>query len=448
MHTLLKRTRGILALGILFLTAAWLLPPSPAEQPGGVFSAVFEAEPSPAASPQSESGPAAASESVLLLRNGEMLRGRVIRHADRYEVQVSGGEIYIRVADVQYECRDVHDAYQRKKSLIRNDNAQDHLDLAHWCIKAGILDCASQELAAATALDPHHPLIPVRKRQLDVASAPPSKPTGRKSMAAGPTPQELDRMVRGMPPKTVETFSQVIQPMLVNNCSAAACHGQTVQNGFRLLRVPTDSPPSRLLTQRNLHAALQWLDRDHPDDSPLLTFATQAHGAARVAIFTDRQVLQFRQLRDWCNRVCAADSAVMQASFHEPAGSGTGRGNSRGATGSSRPAKRHRAAQDGAAQDATVPAWDRNTIDLRTTAGTDGQQRTHRRPNGSQKSPAAEPNNPETFNRQFSSGDRPAGSAKASPSSPSRTSQGPAAKGDESSPADASSSSRGASADE
>ena len=191
----------------------------------------------------------------------------------------------------------------------------DHLELAQWCVKAGLVEEASRELAEAAALDPRHPLIEVVQRRLRVASTPLQQAEpGAKSRPAGPTAQELDRLVRGMPPKTVEIFAQSIQPMLVNNCSAAACHGQSVSNGFRLLRVPSDSPPSRLLTQRNLHAALEWLDRDTPEASPLLAYATRAHGAARVPVFTDRQVIQFRQLRDWCYRVARADNQVMQAS--------------------------------------------------------------------------------------------------------------------------------------
>jgi hypothetical protein len=364
-----------------------------------------------------------------------MISGRITRCGDRYEVIVPGGEIYVKAAEVQQHCRNVQEAYHRKKALIRCDNVLDHLELSQWCMKAGLLDPASRELAEAAALDPRHPLIPVLERRLKVASAPPPKAEpGDKSSRVGPTTQELDRMVRGMPPKTVEIFAQVIQPMLVNNCSAAACHGQSVRNGFRLLRVPVDSPPSRLLTQRNLHAALQWLDRDNPEASPLLRYTTQAHGAARVPIFTDRQVVQFRQLRDWCYRVTQTESPVVQASYNEPAGSSTqGHSGSRSSPGGTRGTHRQHPASGMEPSQKTSPlaAWDSGTVDLRNSSGPDGQRRTVQRGGAVQKSSAADPCDAESFNRQYATPGRAQNGAKPSQPGQPRDATGPAANGDE-----------------
>lgn len=390
--------RRVAPLGVLLLLVAWLLPGISAEQPGGVVPAVFE-----------DRGQQA-SESVLLLRNGEIIQGRITRCGDRFEVRVPGGEIYVKAAEVQHECRDVQEVYLRKTALTARDRAMDHLELAQWCIKVGLLENASRELADAAALEPQHPLIEILQRRLKAASTPlPQADPGAKSRTAGPTAQELDRMVRGMPPKTVEIFAQTIQPMLVNNCSAAACHGQSVTNGFRLLRVPTDSPPSRLLTQRNLHAALEWLDRDAPETSPLLTYATRAHGAARVAVFTDRQVYQFRQLRDWCYRVAKADTSVMQASYDEPVGSwGQGQGSGRNNHGSSRGSRRQPtgAAEKVHQKGPPADAWDSGTVDLRPSAAPEGQRRGVRRGPSSEPPTSADPFDPEAFNGMKDEGRR------------------------------------------
>jgi len=403
------------ALLAVFLAVAWLLPLSPAEQPGGVISAVFEAAAPPDTSCPSRGGSQLAPESVLLLRNGEMIQGRITRSGDRYEVRVPGGEVYVKAGEVQHECRDVEEVYQRKRALIHGDNAMDHLELTQWCIKAGLLDLAARELAEAALLDPNHPLIPVLQRRLKVVAAPPpaAGPNSRPT-PVGPTAQELDRMVRGMPPKTVEMFSQAIQPMLVNNCSAAACHGQAVQNGFRLFRTPANSPPSRLLTQRNLHAVLEWLDRENPEASPLLTYASQAHGTARVAIFTDRQMLQFRQLRDWCCRVAQADSPVVQASYEEPFGALPSRGASRGSAGAARSGHRERTDfGTGSIPKATsLSGRDSATIDLRNSPAPEGQNRNVRRGGTVPKSSASDPFDPESFNRRFAAPRRTPDGAK------------------------------------
>jgi hypothetical protein len=403
------------ALLAVFLAAAWLLPFSPAEQPGRIFPAVFEADQT-SAPPRPSSGEVKTiAESVLLLRNGEMIKGRVTRSGDRYEVRVAGGEVYVRAGDVQHECRDVEEVYQRKRALIRGDNVMNHLELAQWCIKTGLLDFAARELAEATSLDANHPLIPVIKRRLEVAAVPrPTADPNSKPMPVGPTIHELDRMVRGMPAKTVEIFSQSIQPMLVNNCSSAACHGQSVQNGFHLFRTPADSPPSRLLTQRNLHSVLEWLDRENPEASPLLTYATQAHGTARVAIFTDRQMLQYRQLRDWCCRVARGDGPVVQASYEEPVGASPGRGATHGSAGTGRNGRRQHAdsGRGSNPKASPLPGRDSATVDLRNSPAPEGQNRSMHRGGAAQKSPASDPFDPESFNRRFAAPSRAPSGAK------------------------------------
>lgn len=413
------------AVGSLGLLAAWLLPGMSAEPLGGVISAVFE-EPGkqvPGVIP-SPIGREKPDESVLLLRNGEILQGRVARNGDRYEVRVPGGEIHVKVAEVQCECRDLGEVYQRKAALIQRDSVLDRLELAQWCIKVGLLEHASRELAEAASLDPKHPMLEILRRRLSAASTPlPQVDPSSRSGAAGPTAQELDRMVRGMPPKTVEIFAQTIQPMLVNHCSAAACHGQSVTNGFRLLRVPSDSPPSRLLTQRNLHATLQWVDLDSPDASPLLTYATKAHGAARVPVFTDRQMHQYRQLRDWCYRVAKADAAVMQASYNEPFG-GREQDRDGGTSEISRPARHRRTSpgNSGSARSSLPPAPDPGMVDLRGSRRSEGQDRPGRRDRNPSQSVSDDPFDPELFNRQFSPAPGPKNRASSNAAQPWRES--------------------------
>ncbi|MCX7671622.1 MAG: hypothetical protein N2439_16325 [Anaerolineae bacterium] len=393
-----------------------------AEPIGGVISAVFEeAGKSASEGAKASAGLGKPGESVLWLRNGEIIQGRVERSGDRYQVRVPGGEIFVKAAEVQHECRDLGEVYERKAALIQRDRAMDRLELAQWCIKVGLLEHAASELDEAAALEPKHPMLEILRRRLSVASTPlPQVDPSSRSASAGPTAQELDRMVRGMPPKTVEIFAQTIQPMLVNNCSAAACHGQSVTNGFRLLRVPADSPPSRLLTQRNLHATLQWLDRDSPDASPLLTYATRAHGAARVPVFTDRQMQQFRQLRDWCYRVAKADAAVMQASYEEPAGAWESDAG-RGAQGSARAARRPRssAGHEGSARSSSPPAPDPGTVDLRSGRASGGHHPPGRRDRSGSQPASDDPFDPEVFNRQFSPPPRPKDRPTSATSEPS-----------------------------
>jgi len=251
--------------------------------------------------------PAAAQQGILLLRNGQVLEGTIVQSGDRYHVAVDGGRITVRATDVDFSCRSLREAYQRKRARLRLGSAADHAELARWCQQVGLIDCAVRELADAKAIDPTHPAIGLVQRRVEMMLRPPP-PANRpgKPVEDPVSPDDLDRMVRGMPPGTVEDFTQTIQPLLINNCSAAECHGAQSRNPFRLLRPHPGGFPTRRLTQRNLHAALQSIDWDDPPASPLLTAPTRPHTCATAPIFTDQQFAQYKQIVDWVYQVTQA----------------------------------------------------------------------------------------------------------------------------------------------
>ena len=241
---------------------------------------------------------------VLLLRNGQVIEGKITRAGDLYYVTLPNGEIRIRAADVEFCCPNLEEGYRSKRAAVRLGNVHDHLELAQWSLRHGLFGHAGRELADALDADPTHPMIGVLERRLKMAMQPPATPPQpAKPSNPAPSLEGLDRLVRGMPPGSVETFAERIQPLLMNNCTAAGCHGQGSETDFRLLRVPVGRPPSRRLTQRNLHATLQLIDREKPSASPLLTAPIRPHGTAKTAIFTDRQITQYRWMVDWVRRV-------------------------------------------------------------------------------------------------------------------------------------------------
>lgn len=240
---------------------------------------------------------------------------------DRYSVAINAGEVSVRVADVEMVCGSLDEAYRQKRFRIPLDNVPERLELAQWCQRQGMLGAAAQELSEAIAIDPNHPMISVVERRLRLAIE--QSQQGAQSTAKHdpvPSANELDRIIRGMPPGTVEAFTHTIQPMLMNNCTASGCHGPGADQGLSLLRAPTGRPPSRRLTQRNLLATLQWINRSDPASSPLLAAPTRAHGTSKAPIFTDHQVSQYQELVDWVYRVCQVQSPVTPVSRHrEPA---------------------------------------------------------------------------------------------------------------------------------
>jgi len=270
-------------------------------------------------------GPAVASppsEGVLLLRNGSLLQGDITQTGEGFDVVVESGRIHVKSEDVEFHCRTLEEGYRQKRALIRPGDLRAQLDLAQWCQRYGLLERAAEELARARALDPNHPLIPLIERRIkmslcrpeptDAQSArPDGHPAEPKADRVDPCPssEELDQSVRELPPGAVEEFTRTIQPILVNRCSAAGCHGPGSDHAFRLLRLPSGRPASRRLTQRNLHGTLAWIDQEKPGHSKLLTVPVQPHGSAPT-IFPDHQRDQYQRLVDWVYQVAGQGGSV------------------------------------------------------------------------------------------------------------------------------------------
>lgn len=237
---------------------------------------------------------------VVLLRNGQVLSGTIARTGDYYYVSLPRGEIRLKTSEVEKVASRLDDLYEEKRGRMEPGKLQDRLDLAEWCVEQRLVEQAAKELADATALQPRHPRIALIQRRLELAQQGEREPTAAPvSVDAGPSIEELDRFVRGLPGHAVETFTSTIQPMLVNNCTASGCHGARSQGKLKLLRISMSAPLNRRLTQRNLYAAWQVIDPTQPEASPLLTQPIRPHGKAKGPIFSGREAAQYRQLVAW-----------------------------------------------------------------------------------------------------------------------------------------------------
>ncbi|MCC6126800.1 MAG: hypothetical protein IT426_17695 [Pirellulales bacterium] len=236
---------------------------------------------------------------LLLLRNGQVLEGRVAKLKDHYLVDLPDGEIRVRTAEVAFVCRNLEEGYRRKRAAIQTENWRDRLELARWCHKHAMAEHAAAELAAAEVASPGNPLVAALRRQMEPVPESAAKPEKSNALDDAVPNEELDCMVRGLPPKTMEAFTQTVQPMLMNNCTAMGCHGPQSTANFKLFRVSAGEAANRRLTQRNLHAVLQYVNREHPEQSRLLTLPAAPHGPAKKAIFTERQTGQYFRFSQW-----------------------------------------------------------------------------------------------------------------------------------------------------
>ena len=244
-------------------------------------------------------------EGVVLLNNGELIAGSIIAAGDRYDVHLPSGEISIKRSNVALVCRDAQECYQHKRAGIEPGRAQDHLELAEWCVKNKLLEAAETELTAARVADPAHPRIRLIESRLSLAKQPLSNEPGAAAAKKTSSQDSLDDMARNLPGGAMENFTNTIQPMLLNYCAKGGCHAGRAQGGLQLERIhPRLS--GRSTTQRNLRRVLVLIERDNPPQSKLLLAPIRSHGPAAAPIFTDREQSQYKQLVQWVYAVAGA----------------------------------------------------------------------------------------------------------------------------------------------
>ncbi len=275
-----------LLLGIFLVVAGTMYP----------WSAADGTEPS---APPLADGPG-----ILLLRNGQVIEGQITRNGDNFTVTSPDQELQIRTADVEFTCHDLREGYRHKKAAIQPNDIEQHVQLFLWCERHGLLDCAGDELKAAEAINREHPMISVLRRRLKVEmqqKKEPSRPA--ENSPPPPSDEQLDRMTRDMPPRTVEEFVQVVQPILLNHCPGAAGYALPGQKRLQLMRPPLGESPSRRITQRNLFAVRECIDWDSPGESPLLKASVGSGAAATVGSFPGRYSMQYQKLVQWVYQV-------------------------------------------------------------------------------------------------------------------------------------------------
>ncbi len=246
---------------------------------------------------------------VLLLNNGELIEGTITASGDRYDVSGRDSEIRIKRSDVAYAGRDAYECYLHKRTGIEQGRVQDHLELAEWCLKNGLVEPAEKELAAARAADPRHPKIRLLEPRLELAKQAPREPPPPLAHEKAATGQ-LDVVVRNLPGGSMENFTNGIQPMLLNYCAKSGCHGPRSGGLLKLERIPPNRLAGRHVTQSNLQTVLAMVNREAPQDSKLLSAPIRPHGNLKLPVFTDREHSQYKQLVQWVYQVSNVKPAL------------------------------------------------------------------------------------------------------------------------------------------
>jgi hypothetical protein len=241
---------------------------------------------------------------LLVLRNGQLLRGEITKAGDNYIVTIGvGGEVKIAAKEVEAQCADIEAAYDYKLRRLSGDGAAPHLDLAEWCLRHNLHRHCAEQLSLALAAEPENKRIVAIDRRLQLALQAPATTKATQSNSTIVSADQLEKTLRELPKGSLERFSTIVQPILNNRCATSHCHGATSPSEFVLLRAPAGLNSPQRFTQRNLYAVLQFVDRNDPLNSPLFTKPQSPHGSGTTAAFDARNRAQLQELQTWLEQI-------------------------------------------------------------------------------------------------------------------------------------------------
>ncbi len=247
-------------------------------------------------------------QGVMLLHDGGVLVGKISHAEKSYAVIRAGSEMQIAPSQVSFVGRTMREAYEFRRTHLPSDTIEAHLSLADWCIRERLLPDAESELVIARKLQADHPRLLLLERRLVAAKE--RNASAKMPTSALPSPavagastnsksQATPTVMPDLPEGVIENFTRKVQPILVNNCTAAKCHEPGGPQAFQLNRAILRGEANRRTTMLNLAATLTLVDRENPEKSRLLTLPRQTHAGMNGPLMGPRQDQAFQHLADW-----------------------------------------------------------------------------------------------------------------------------------------------------
>ena len=250
-------------------------------------------------------------ERVIVMKSGRVMSGFASRNAGGWLVEQQNGRVQVPEDQVRVVGSSLIDAYRQQRDSVIDATPASHVSLAQWCISYRLHDEARDELRKCLKLDPEHSTARKLLRRLDdMLDVAKDKPTATERpphrTADGFLTQDVESL-GGLSNESATNFTQRIQPLLMNKCGNASCHGTTTPpekpDGFHLLPVRSGANANRRYTERNLIEVMRYVDLEQPSQSQLVTLPQGAHAGIAGVFNGATGNAQLKMLRTWIKTV-------------------------------------------------------------------------------------------------------------------------------------------------
>lgn len=238
-----------------------------------------------------------------LLKTGYLLEGNAENDGTHYDVKTEFGGMRIPVSNVEHVASSREEVFRYKKDRTDPGNVSESTKLAEWCFANALTEEGIEEYERVLPLAPNPLMADFIRKRLDTVKDSAHDgfdaignpfPSPDPSSGAGGNDPELARWTREMPQSVVDAFSKKVQPILVGRCASVDCHGSNSDNQYKI-RIPRQVGGTT--TYRNMKATVEWVDLEHPTDSPVLSALVTPHGGVKAPF--DVESKQYQRVVDW-----------------------------------------------------------------------------------------------------------------------------------------------------
>lgn len=108
-----------------------------------------------------------ATNRFVILRNGQVLEGRVLLLGDRYQVTLeSGAEMRVTTRQVEFCADSMEQAFEMKRSELSPNSVRARLELVEWGLNHRLYEQAASELTTAMYLEPRNSKVAMLERRM------------------------------------------------------------------------------------------------------------------------------------------------------------------------------------------------------------------------------------------------------------------------------------------
>jgi hypothetical protein len=236
-------------------------------------------------------------------------------------VRVNGNYFEIEIADqsrvsiprdqVDFVGANTEEIYQYKRRGITRWKTGDHFQLTRWCLQNRLLLHAIDHYEEVKRQSPNHPAVKQLGTELQQKILSDEKFrafAGLPALSAAAVATTAPKTVDGVSLASANTqvaehpqvgiyFNDRVQPILMNRCSQAACHGASSNNSLRLME-PRGTAYARVSSE-NLKHVLAMVDPDESGTPRLLSYAIRPHGTQRLPGIELSESSLIDELKNW-----------------------------------------------------------------------------------------------------------------------------------------------------